>query len=166
MYDVIDPYEDEIFDNILEYESNFRDYDEDPDYYYNHNSYYIGIYSLDKEFNNLLLASTITSNTFLKYKYEECVIYLNSFSIFEQKSVNKLEIMQLNISTDDPCLYNIVLKTFWLRLIQRNWKRILRERKEILKPKNLFNYLNKRQLGIKFAPIPSLYGMLHHLKNQ
>jgi hypothetical protein len=38
--------------------------------------------------------------------------------------------MQLHIS--DDFTYNVVLKTFWLRIVQRVWKRVFQQRKNVI----------------------------------
>ncbi len=45
-----------------------------------------------------------------------------------------------------------ILKTFWLRIIQKKWKKVFQERKNMIKQK--CNYIN----------LPGLRGMLHNIK--
>ena len=71
----------------------------------------------------------------------------------------------MHLTIDDSNMYNVTIKTFWIKIIQRNWKRVLRERKNIIsKSKGLLNYLNNRELGINRTSLPCLHGMLNHLK--
>ena len=59
----------------------------------------------------------------------------------------------------------ILLKTYCLRLIQRNWKRVFKERKYILnqrmKTKNLLYREMHGTYPYPLAYIPNIYGMLH-----
>jgi hypothetical protein len=62
------------------------------------------------------------------------------------------------------CWQTVRLKTFWIRIVQRVWKRVFRERQEImLKRRTLQNIRYFEQHG-KHLPgihvLPSLYGML------
>jgi hypothetical protein len=62
-----------------------------------------------------------------------------------------------------------ILKTFWIRIIQRVWKRIYIERKNILKKRMLYSSLYYRELRGKWINklnyMPGLYGMLKSIKN-
>ena len=62
-----------------------------------------------------------------------------------------------------------ILKTFWLRIIQKKWKKVFQERKNIIKQRcNLLN-LSTRELSINLLNLytnwPGLKGMLSELKN-
>jgi hypothetical protein len=63
-----------------------------------------------------------------------------------------------------------ILKTFWLRIVQRKWKNIFKQRQIILKKRNLPSSLYKREIGynwfLKELRLPGLRGMLHQLKNR
>ena len=61
-----------------------------------------------------------------------------------------------------------ILKTFWLRLIQRKWKNIMKERENIFKKRCNQNSLRHREFTGKWPEdclrIPQLKGMLSNLK--
>jgi len=61
-----------------------------------------------------------------------------------------------------------IIKTIWLRLVQRNWKRVFNERKRILKLRGSSKALFYRQINGKWPSYclyyPSLSGMLQRLK--
>jgi hypothetical protein len=152
----------EMYDEIYEHESLYRDLDE-PDDYYRNNHYYIGLSFHDKDYDNLLLASTIQNTTFFKYNLHDVVDYLNNYSVLYQNFVLQPQILHLTI--DENTMYNVTVKTFWIKIIQRNWKRVVKKRKDIIeKSKGLLKYLNNRELGIKQTSLPCLRGMLNHLK--
>ncbi len=72
--------------------------------------------------------------------------------------------MQLFINPKTGAI-NVVLKTFWLKIIQRTWKRIYREQQEMLRNRcSLTNMryfeLRGRHLSI-IASLPGLYGMMN-----
>jgi hypothetical protein len=109
-----------------------------------------------------LLASTVQNKTFFQYNIDNIVDYLNNYSIiYQDHSVNP-EIMKLQI--DDSSMYNVVLKTFWIRLVQRNWKRIYKE-KQMIVQNGLIPYLKNRELSDSQIRLPSLHGMMNHLKS-
>ena len=151
-------------DIVENYESQHRDFDNDD--YYRNNTYHIGLFSYDYE--KLLLASSVTINTFMKFKFEKILNFLNNWSLNMNTSFNKIEIMKIcieNKNTINETLY-VTLKTFWIRLIQRNWRRILKQRAQFISSIKLHDYLQKRQLGLNVPKIPRLFGMLSHLKNK
>ena len=64
--------------------------------------------------------------------------------------------------------YVAILKTFWLRLIQRKWKNIIKERKNIIKKRCNLKSLRHREDTGKWPEdcltFPQLRGMLSQLK--
>ena len=56
--------------------------------------------------------------------------------------------------------YLCVLKTYWISLIQRHWKRIFQERKKFWKYYRNPAHLKKRELGYKRISVSGLRGML------
>ena len=57
-----------------------------------------------------------------------------------------------------------ILKTFWIRIIQRTWRRILLERNAVLKKRSTPCELYYRQTRGKWScAMPGLYGMLNGL---
>ena len=71
------------------------------------------------------------------------------------------QILQLHISEDGT--YNVIIKTFWLRIVQRTWKRIYRERQEIWKKRRNIIALRQREITGKFPiglrVMPNLLGV-------
>ena len=59
-----------------------------------------------------------------------------------------------------------ILKTFWLRIIQRTWKKIYKQRQYIMKKRLQFQSLIHREKTgrwpVLYAHVPSLQGMLHN----
>jgi hypothetical protein len=64
--------------------------------------------------------------------------------------------------------YVAILKTFWLRLIQRKWKNIIKERKNIIKKRFNQKSLTHREVTGKWPDdclrFPQLKGMLSQLR--
>lgn len=61
-----------------------------------------------------------------------------------------------------------ILKTFWLRIIQKKWKKIFQERIEIMKKRGYLSNLSIREIKGKWPKscfnLPGLKGMLSDLK--
>lgn len=115
--DVGDPFED-----IEESEMDFQIEDK------KHLKYYIGIYEKNKD-GLLIMTTTITIQTFGNFDYELVDMYLKYYFVTNNTPVN-IDIMQLYISND--LTYYVVLKTFWLRIVQRTWRRIFNQRCAII----------------------------------
>jgi len=60
-----------------------------------------------------------------------------------------------------------ILKTFWLRIIQRKWKKVFQERKNMIRNRVSFTSLHIRQITgkwpKKYETLPGLRGMLKDL---
>jgi hypothetical protein len=70
------------------------------------------------------------------YSHDRIVAYSNMFRCSQDATVLRqlsvLQIMQKIRMTPDPDNVVIVLKTFWIRLVQRTWKRVYRERRRVI----------------------------------
>ena len=156
-YDAYSPETENIFDRIYYDDLEFLDTEKED------NHYYIGLYEYIQP--ELLLGMTISPNRFYKYPYNDVSHYLRAYSIIRNKNSTKnIQIMKLKIDTHTNT-YTVLIKTYWIRLIQIHWKKIYKERMEFIKlRKNISNQrhfeLNGRYiLGNNNLP-PSLYGML------
>jgi len=118
---------------------------------------------------------SILSKTFFHFPIENVMCYLKYYTCgaegtmgygYENHIDVKIHILQLCIQTvqDTPFQWvsTVVLKTFWISLLQRHWRKVLRERKERIEKMKSPSYLLMRELnGRKYLnPYPSLYGML------
>lgn len=161
-------------------------YDEDEEHVLSdkiHNKYYIGkCYKLWSDFHKIenddyiYHAISVSPNLFFKYSYTDIINYLNIFSsfncynyyqnIFNRKTINNTEIMQtVIIEKNNLPLYTVILKTHWLRLIQRHWKSVYKKQKYIInhqrKPANIrfreiYGFYPKQ-----ISYIPGLKGLLN-----
>ena len=108
----------------------------DYDHFYSekeNNKYYIGMYQYDDIYNTLLLSTSISPSVYFRYSYKECSRYLYYYGIC-QNARPSVDIMQLQITEDG--VFTVIIKTFWLKIIQRKWKKVFRVRQQII---------NKRQ---------------------
>jgi hypothetical protein len=93
-------------------------------------------------------------------------IYKNYTNIVSRLNYIKPEIAECIYLETQECV--AILKTFWVRLIQRTWKNILRRRKEIIKKRSNPHYLHIKQITGKWPKeclsYPQLKGMLSSIK--
>lgn len=150
-YDVSDDEElDEIYNDDLEFISKDKE----------DKKYYIGICALTTE-RIILLINSVSAKIYFKHKYDAILKYLIEYSI-SYISDTKIHIMQLHI---DPIgVYNVVIKTHWIRLIQRTWRSVLKERKRVIQIRSKVSSIMNYQICGKHPPgatyYPTLRGML------
>lgn len=130
-----------------------------------HHTYYIGICKLiNREY--YLLVNSISRQFFFKYSYELCLQYLKMYSVV-YVSTPKIEIMKLEMqnngyNVDD--IYTIIKKTHWIRLIQRHWKKVIKQRKEIYLQRgsiaSLKHFETRGRYPANLNFMPRLAGML------
>jgi hypothetical protein len=149
-----DDEEDEYtIDEIYRDEQNFLDSEKQ------NGHYYIGLYKNMKYQNNLLNA--ISAKTFYKYSFIHVLKYLYYYSLVRLYQPN-VEIMKLYILNDGT--YSVVLKTHWIRLIQRHWRKALQIRKQIMKKQMLVRSLYYREIHGRFPngmnKMPMLIGLM------
>jgi hypothetical protein len=150
----------DILDEIAEEEDLFvEDEKRDGQYYLGH--YFVSELEEDAIFPLFLLVA-IQSQTFLKYPYHFIEKYMELYIPVPQK---QLEIMCTCIRYDNQYrLVNVVLKTHWIRLIQRHWKRTYAQRKRVLiarmSPYSTMHYSFTGRYPEGYNTVPSLHGML------
>jgi len=122
----------------------------------------------------ILLGSRICAKTYFKYKNKHVCKYLDYASCSENVSTRlypdiiKLEIAKIQCSGNLECdVYRILIKTHWIKIIQRRWKKIMTEQHRIIMGRgslaNLrFFELNGKHLP-KYAVLPRLRGCLKDL---
>jgi len=163
---------DNEFDSESDYDSDndsvdFDDFDqiyqEDSYHVYNerqHDHYYIGL-AKRISYNSIIMVNSVSPMIFFKFPFLKIRDYLAKYSIILIKKA-KVHIMKLCILSDET--YSVIIKTFWLSIVQRHWKKVFQMRKKIIsmrkQPMNLqFKEIHgKYRSGLNY--IPSLYGML------
>lgn len=160
-YEVSEHFGENIFQNIFCDEIHHLDSEK------TNNSYYIGICSYSVKQQNIIFANSISSNSFFKFPFQILLDYLKGYSVLHNyytnnRNTTKLHIMKLQIERDGT--YNVLLKTHWIRLIQRHWKRLYQEKKNILlKRRSIqsiknFELRGKYDIGLRI--LPTINGML------
>jgi hypothetical protein len=143
-------------DEIYEEDCDFLDADKGD------RMYYIGLSGHIKRQNQTILLSSISPRTFLKHDGNDVLRYLVDYSTVDIQTHNttpSIQILQLHI--DDKQTYNVVNKTFWLKMVQRSWKRVYAQRQSVISSrKNPISLHHRQSTGKWGARLPSIYGMV------
>lgn len=122
--------------------------------------YYIGFckyYPID---NYIIMTCSVSPRSFLKYSGKRIRTYLRNYSAIIVRSP-RINIMKLSISPHDGS-YNVIIKTHWLRLVQRHWRKVYQERcnaiQEASSPRSLANFAMRGRS--RLAGTPGLLGMM------
>ena len=152
-----DPYSYDVNESYLYYdEEDFIDSEKV------HLKYYIGLPGYIRKYNEFVLLCGISSRTFYKYDIHNITQYLSDSSVSYVQNP-KVQILQLIINTNG--VHNVVIKTHWLRLVQRTWKNVLKKRREYIRKIKMVKNLHLREINGKIGEVyPTIHGMLHSLK--
>ena len=168
-------------------------YENDDEFDKIHSHYYIGICKLIRTptnvDNHFLLLNAISAKMFAKYSYSTILQYLTEYSIIRTYQPT-IEIMQLLIGdfgarrriapqsegerlnsvglhsnpNEFERTYTIVKKTHWLRLVQRHWKKTMRQRAYIINKRcslsSILNFEVKGRYPYGLNVLPGLCGMM------
>ena len=133
---------------------------------------YIGMPIYEKL--GILLGSRITPRTYFKYENKHVCKYLDYASCSENVStrpypdIMKLEITKTQYSGNLECeVYSVLIKTHWIKIVQRRWKKIMTEQDRITMGRgslaNLRHFeMHGRHLP-KYSVLPRLRGCLRDL---
>jgi hypothetical protein len=106
------------------------------------NKYYIGTYKILPKQNILLFAKKIHISTFYKYSNIQLSEYFYWYSGIYICSKPCVEILQVTI--DHESIHSCIIKTFWIKIIQRTWKRVFHSEKAYIK-QNILSILDQIQ---------------------
>jgi len=128
----------------------------DDDYYESlehDNAYYITIPYLNN--GNYLKDLHISSREFFKHSIQDIQNYISYYTISCVIPKNtQIQIVKTCYKRENNfCVANLVIKTFWIKLIQRTWRNILKKRKQ-----RAYIIIKNREYGI-FERIPGIYKM-------
>jgi hypothetical protein len=164
---------DELIIDDVYLDSDDDDYDEDYNEIYQndsehmysekqHGQYYIGISKYIRRYDTILLVNSVSTNAFLRYSFNRIYSYLSKYSIVHMQNA-RVHIMKLDILQDGT--YSVILKTHWLRLIQRHWKKVFKERTLIIKKRcSIKNLLSREIHGhyvVGLNSMPNINGILN-----
>lgn len=151
-YDSESDAEDTESDAIFEMDEEFMDADKLD------SAYYIGLPGYLARQNQLLLMNSISPSAFFKHDHAAVLKYLVEYST---SRIHKPKIHILQVHLDEHQAYNVTIKTFWLKLVQRAWKRVFRERQQIISQNKNPRLIQGRSLGHMSQPkLPSIHGLL------
>ena len=131
--------------------------------------YYIGLCAeiLQNDYLHLptesiyLMVNSISASTYFKLSYRSCLRYLYYYGMTAMHKP-EINILQLHIMNDGT--YSVVIKTFWLKIIQRKWKKIFKLRKEMLSNRLQLSSMHHREIHgnwpISLRVLPGLVGLL------
>lgn len=129
-------------------------------------NYYIGSATLIRN-RYYIMNAAITANSFFQFPINSILFYLNEVGLVYFIKP-RIDIMRLFIHPV-TMEYIVVLKTFWISIIQRTWRRILRERKEVLRKRCSIQNIQHRMIhgrhlmGLNI--LPGLVGCLDSRKS-
>jgi len=177
--EIINNIKDEMLDVLLDFDDNYLNNDKESNKYYLATPYKSKSV-LSTENANIIIHNSISREFFMNFKFVTLNFYINSlqylhpasnkFSYKSCKLTNQVYIETLEIikTTNE---YNetgaIIIKTFWLKLIQRTWKKIYKERIKWIKKNYSIQGLHFREINgrNKYGHIPTIIGMLSYLNN-
>ena len=165
-------------------------YREDEDHiedFKENNTYYIGLCYRETKENriesrSIIIDMSISSKLFLKYSYNLIYKLLGGERLTKDEAYNKiykywlyyhknrqlqLQIFKTNYKNLDQHPFDwdlgVIIKTFWLRLVQRTWKRIYKQRTQIIKKRLHPTNLHYRNINGRWPSelhyLPSLRDM-------
>jgi hypothetical protein len=124
LYFNLDEYED-IIDEIAESEEAFLDTDK------HHMQYYLGSAIYFPEYTSIQLDTVISPATLFSYSLSYIRLYLAEYSICNiTRDLPYIHILQLDIKPDGE--YCVIIKTFWLKIVQRAWKKQFAKRRTVI----------------------------------
>ncbi len=149
-------------EEFVEFDTDDEYSSDDEDIYF-HNMSVINIYDDIRDLN--MYYSTLNYNI-LERTHKKHPIIRNYFNIVKKSNYIKPEIGEYIILPTQESI--AILKTFWIRIIQRKWKKVFMQRKSIISERcSLFNLSNKELTGkwnTHCSNLPGLKGMLYTLK--
>jgi hypothetical protein len=131
------------------------------------NMYCLGtVFSISPDTNHdLLLEARVHTEIFLDYPYLDVEKYAILNALPSMYFTKRIELLKLRIVDNT---YYVLIKTFWIRIIQRTWKRVFKERQEWLNKfkrtpvKNIFQI----QRTGNYEKCPTYYGCLFVKRHQ
>jgi hypothetical protein len=146
----------EIYDRIYQEEEDFIDTEKE------HGKYYIGI--CDLVGREHIIGMVISLNLFYStnYTYEQKVGYMYAYDIYDSimENPNTMDIMKLDILQDGT--YRVIIKTFWIKIIQRSWRRLYKRRQEMIRERCAFHdyYMIHGKYPYGYNVLPTIIGMV------
>jgi hypothetical protein len=108
-----------------------------------------------------LLSTSVSANSFFRHSYDNINNYLYYYGLVRIPQ-HEVQIMQVDRLADETC--TVTIKTHWLRLVQRHWKKTYCKRRNMLRHRMSPQMQKYTQIHGKYpdciSRLPSLRGML------
>jgi hypothetical protein len=158
-------------DDGIEYDSI---HNEDAFHFYSekeNGKYYIGLCHLythtTSQYTRWLLSTSVSANSFFRHSYDNINNYLYYYGLVRIPQ-HEVQIMQVDRLPDETC--TVIIKTHWLRLVQRHWKKTYCKRRNMVRHRMSPQMQRYSQIHGKYpdciSRLPSLRGMLSMYKTQ
>ena len=163
---------DSIYDDNRDYELNIDDDMDGLDAIYftdryfldepkEHGTYYLGnIICVNSQ---LLMELAVSPITFFRFSYKKVCRYVRSYSISSDWLYPKSQIDIFVLDIHDG-YYRTILKTIWLRLIQRHWKKVYQQRMKVINLRKRWDTQRYFELRGKYqrdaSYLPTIYGLM------
>ena len=162
-------------DDGIEYDSI---HNEDAFHFYSekeNGKYYIGLCHLysnrhthsSAPFKHWLLSTSVSANSFFRHSYDNINNYLYYYGLVRIPQ-HEVQIMQVDRLADETCA--VTIKTHWLRLVQRHWKKTHSKRRNMVRHRISPQMQRYSQIHGKYpdciSRLPSLRGMLSMYKQK
>ena len=125
-----------------------------------HGHYYLGTVNGDGVLPRFMDIS-VSPSTFFQFTYHEIVRYLRFYSIHWRPIKPTVDILQLIIINQE---YQVIQKTYWLRLVQRHWRKTYQEQQRVWQIRKSSKNLHHRELYGRNLyggnSLPGLQGMM------
>jgi hypothetical protein len=118
-----------------------------------------------RSYRMTMMSVALSPAAFFRFPFSTVHGYLSQFHATLAARSPALEIMMVYHLGNFSAF--VVIKTHWLRLVQRRWKAVFRERAHVARLRRHPNALNYRQRHGTFPPdlaLPTLAGMLAALR--
>ena len=123
----------------------------------------------------LLFGCHVSAQSFYKYNIDKVCTFLKEMSCSDSVSnMNYPEIMKLvqtravTAAGLEYTIHNVLIKTMWLRIVQRRWKKIMNERRRVMNGRistrnRKYNEMTGRHLP-EYSALPHIQGCLSDIK--
>jgi hypothetical protein len=114
--------------------------------------------------NEIVVSTTVSSQTLMAFDIEDIQFYLSEYSCISHRDniLPEVHIMKVHIKPDG--LYSTILKTFWIKWIQRAWKTQFAKRCKILRLRSSLHAQRYFEMHGQYPHvlknIPTIHGIL------
>ena len=127
-----------------------------------HSSMYLNPYTHSyAHVTHWLLSTSVSANSFFRHSYDNINNYLYYYGLVRIPQ-HEVQIMQVDRLADETC--TVTIKTHWLRLVQRHWKKTYCKRRNMVRHRMSPQMQRYSQIHGKYpdciSRLPSLRGML------